>query len=235
MSRRALFLAMPVAAAIVGACSHFDSAPASVDAGVEASVDATPVVTDAGTTVVDADAALPCLSQHFEDGGGCDPIVFVTPDSYRGDLGGDGGVARADAICAELGAPYNFKAWLSQNGFATAGVRFTEIGAGASRGVYLIDGTNVADSYNAMLEQKQLTHAIDRTLKGGLVADDEEVWTGTDVDGKFINDCKGWSSNQGPDMGTAGRAGSADYAWTAFHPSINCDQQKHLYCFEIVP
>jgi hypothetical protein len=237
MKKSALVFAVPVAVAMVAACSHFDSA-SPVDAGVEASADASPVVVDAGTAVdahADADAALPCLSNQFDDAGGCDPVVFVTPEIYRGDLGvdGGGGLAAGDAICAALGAPYTFKAWLSDNVQPSAGIRFTEIGPAAHRPVYLVDGTLFVDSYFDLVATHGARHPLNLTIKGGLVADNDEVWTGTDISGSAISDCAHWTSGLGNQPGAAGRVGSADSQWTVVDPGRNCDQQKHIYCFQI--
>lgn len=168
--------------------------------------------------------------------------VFTTSKQYRGGL--LGGVEGADAICMELasqaGLAGEFKAWLSQLDTSAAD-RLTH----STKPYILVDGTKVADSWNALL-QFDLQHAIDRDEFGATLALDgtDAVWTSTRIDGQAFPwtpggtptenprlDCTSWSSLDGG-VGMLGSWTATEAAWTATSSGIPCSESARLYCFE---
>jgi hypothetical protein len=156
-------------------------------------------------------------------------VVFVSSQTYDGNLGGLGG---ADALCGQLasnaGLSGSFKAWLSDGG-ASPGTRFSQ-----SEGAYeLVDGTVVATSWADL---------VDGVLQTPIGQDENDlpvapggVWSATGVDGQLVGtgDCLGWTATGG--SGTSPRYGYNDKTntnWTDVGATAACSNLSHLYCFE---
>lgn len=179
--------------------------------------------------------------------GHCPKTVFVTSESYSGNLGGLDG---ADEKCQEL-AVYEdidgiFKAWLSDDtGSSPAQSRFTH-----SEGDYvLVDGTVVAKGW-IDLTDGSLSVPIDVDEKGNRQGG--SVWSATGVDGLLstsrglpvsgVNSaCDNWSAVSVDDggggfttsLGLVGFVDEVDSAWTGFgEVRSECDIVHRLYCFE---
>jgi hypothetical protein len=171
-------------------------------------------------------------------------IVFATSQKYRGGL--LGGVDGADAICADhaldAGLAGGFKAWLSQVDNSAAD-RLTH----STKPYILVNGTKVADSWNALL-QFDLLHAIDLDEHGAALSSDSTfgnaVWTATRIDGRAFPwtpggtptsnprlDCTLWGSIDGG-VGMLGQWNATDSNWTATSSGILCGETARLYCFQ---
>jgi hypothetical protein len=152
--------------------------------------------------------------------------VFITSESYDGDLGG---LAGADAICrtrataAGLPNAANFKAWLS-DGSTDAISRITSNGPWVRT-----DGFRIADS-KADLTDGTIFTAIDKTESGNTLV--SGVWTGSLSDGvKAVEHCANWGDNTSGtgQMGNAAVANSI--GWTSWN-IVGCTNSFALYCFE---
>lgn len=181
---------------------------------------------------------------HIQNGPMIDSnVVFTTSQKYRGGL--LGGVEGADAICAEhafeAGLDGEFKAWLSQLDNSAAD-RLTH----SFRPYVLVDGTEVAESWSALL-QFDLQHAIDLDEYGADLTTDgnfgNAVWTATRIDGQSLPwtpggtptsnprlDCTLWSSIDGG-VGMLGSWSATDTFWTS-GSGISCTETARLYCFQ---
>ena len=160
--------------------------------------------------------------------------VFVTRKGY-GSL--FGAVATADSECqtvansAKLGG--NWRAWFGVSGNVPRD-RF-----GASTAPYrLLDGTQIASSSAVILSKNTniaLEHAIDRdeTNTPVVAGEQQEVWTGTNVNGDVGNGtCDHWTSSALGVTGTVGVTNKATPEWTAVYLQT-CDRTGlRLYCFE---
>jgi hypothetical protein len=166
--------------------------------------------------------------------------VFVTSAMYDGRLGGMSG---ADATCssrASAGAlGGNWRAWLSDSSTAATNHIYASTG-----GYVLVDGTTtVATSFNA-LTSGSLSHAIDMSETGALIADgNTEVWTGIDVtsslaNGGFCTDPANhdWSSNTtSAPTPLVGHLDATDSTWSAAYLQVCNRTNVRLYCFETCP
>lgn len=151
--------------------------------------------------------------------------VFVTSTTQNAALGG---IAGADAICAQeaaaAGLDGEFKAWLSTLS-STVTSRFEH----ADRPYVMVDGTVIADNWQDLTDGTlDATLSVDAT---GTVQPGE-VWTGTLANGDASpnDDCAGFTN------GTDGRAqcGSAESTTEAWTQNITprCPAMLRLYCFQ---
>jgi hypothetical protein len=217
------------AAAHAAACGPgpADPTPRSADAGPE-------VPTDAG---LDATPASPdaagCASKRSTLDGLCQPLVFVTSETFVGDLGGDPvhvGVERGDALCqAEADKVFTgkvFRAWLSAKGLSAKDR--LEHSATSYR---LIDGTTVAASWERFAGPLHVT-SIDLKLDGTRVR--EPVFTGTLADGTADDrTCDDWSSAAAESLAAKGYSDtSSEGTWTNALIDNSCAELSHLYCIE---
>ena len=155
-------------------------------------------------------------------------VVFVTSQTFDGNLGGTAG---ADAKCmaaAAGGAPAlaskTFRAWVSTAGSAPAATFSTD-------GSFVtVGGAVLGDSFNN-LREGTLMSAITSETDAPIVV---PVWTGTTENGYNVagDDCSGWTDASN---GVTAQQASSDiiqWYWSSWNPSISCDQQAALYCFE---
>ncbi|MEM7159013.1 MAG: DUF4215 domain-containing protein [Myxococcota bacterium] len=182
-----------------------------------------------------------CDDGNTDDGDGCpgtcqypgwQRIVFVTEDTFDGNMGG---IAGADALCQDaataVGLPGTFRAWLSDDTHSPD--------ADWTRGqcddsYVLTNGQSVAGDWNDLTDGN-IDEPIRRTEAGNEVGGNQNVWTGTDTDGTLDNpgrDCEEWSSTNAD--GRSGMAGQSDHDWTDDWTRY-CGNFQRLYCFEQVP
>jgi hypothetical protein len=160
-------------------------------------------------------------------------IVFVTEDSYPGDLGG---LTGADAICqAEAdgaGLTGTYMAWLSDS-VVGPDTRFAK-----STGPYvLVNGDQVASNW-ADLVDGHLNVSIRRDAEGSIWLGGP-VWTNTTPKGEPLNtsveppfDCCGnWMENLNSHTGSTGAFNYIDARWTEYGTS-DCETPLKLYCFQ---
>ncbi len=163
--------------------------------------------------------------------------VFTTSTFHQGNLNG---LAGADAICnaraAEASLPGIYMAWLADQ-TGSPSTRFVQ----STVPYMLTDGATVANSYNALVTDGTLQHAIDLDESGFPVPLGEvnRNWThvttegtaGCGVDcGQFH--CTGWTTNAiSPHFGNTGAYAETDSQWTE-GGAATCDVALQLYCFE---
>lgn len=173
-----------------------------------------------------------------------DKIVFVTSETYTGNLGGLQG---ADAKCQQLainaGLPGLYMAWLSDN-FASPSTRFNK----AAINYTLVNGAVIANSWGDLIDPFDLYYAIQIDENGNILAGEyplTTVWTGTDTDGtpyphltsksdcchNWEEFCYQWTQELPSVEATFGQYNSTSLLWTA--PGTDpCNEEKHLYCFQ---
>ena len=159
--------------------------------------------------------------------------VFVSAQSYKGDLGG---VSGADAKCQSLANTFSlggtWEAWLSDYGNASASdelyhstvpyVKLNSIQV-ADNWADLTDGT--LDSPIDVSNTYPLNYSTNFTFF---------VWTGTNPDGtsnSTMKDCSGWVSSSPSIKGQSGQSSQTDTRWTRIMDAV-CSEMKLLYCFE---
>lgn len=165
-------------------------------------------------------------------------IAFHTSANGTGDLAtwseaaqGTTGIEAGDSICnnlaADSGLPWqgNYKAWLSDDS-VIAPDRFASDGPW-----YRPDGIQIAES-KADLIDGSLFSALIQTEEG-LYSAFQLIWTGTNADGSLnANNCGNWESEVG--MGSLGRAGDTNSAWTQTG-QYPCDETTlRIYCLSDV-
>jgi hypothetical protein len=170
----------------------------------------------------------------------CQPVkfVFITSQSFDGDLGG---LAGADGICqsaaSAAGLSGTFKAWLS-DGTDSPDTRFNK-----SPGPYaLVTSARIAESYNDLADGS-IAAPINLDENGQFVPT-TLVWTGTRGDGtsaSLPNYCSNWTDNVSTQVTNiqTGRDDRTNAEWTAFQlpvtnppTTISCADSYRLYCFE---
>ncbi len=158
--------------------------------------------------------------------------VFVTSDSWNGDLGG---LAGADTKCqaaannANLGGTW--KAWLSTD-TTSASSRLYH----SSIPYKLINGQTVSNDWDELttgfLPPVYLRNPISRTELNA-VPPEPYVFTNTLVNGASVgnNDCSDWQSTIGTPL--LGFSTDQSGGWTNSGPLNACGNlDNHLYCFE---
>lgn len=191
----------------------------SDDAGIDALVDADPVV-DAPSDA----APLPIPSGHN--------LVFVTHGVYAGNLGG---LVGADAICNNeartAGLPGTYVAWLSTPG-TPASSRL------AGRGWVRRDGLGVVDTIADLKAGKMLRPV--RLDAYGYDVGHATAFTATGMDGTYrdvyaSNSCDGWTTASASLLpAAAGYTDGTAAGWTDhINPTgiLTCGSREHLYCF----
>lgn len=157
--------------------------------------------------------------------------VFITHDTYTGDLGGLSG---ADEICQELatgaGLIGTFKAWLSDASGSPA-QRFVK-----SHYPYVDTmGRVVANDWNDLITG-QLRSQIENDPIGRPIVG--QVWTNTNIDGTPVpttqdqTACTNWTSAATNIWGRQGRSSRMDSGWTDVGSNERCINEAHLYCFQ---
>ena len=185
------------------------------------------VFTDEGADAFNDLAVVPSIVQ-----------VFVTSERFTGDLrlaGETNGLDGGDNICTkaanDAGLAGAWTAWLS-DGTVDAGDRMFD--AEFQR----LDGVVIANSL-ADLTDDSLDAPIIVTENGDELIPDgslEEVWTGTNGDGTFVDiggSCQSWTSSSGGGESAAriGLATEVNLAWTTVGESNPCNRSNRLYCF----
>jgi cysteine-rich repeat protein len=166
-------------------------------------------------------------------------VVFLTSDTYQGDMDGLMGLGGADAQCmasvTAMTGPGPFRAWLSDS-TGNPAMRFNASMTNFA-GIYeLVNGTSVAEGW-AGLQSGNLLHAIDMTESG---ADMQMTtpWSNTQKGGTKFSEshCNNWKSKMNVDNGYVGNADVAvlNEQWTKFGESF-CSTPLPLYCVEDHP
>ena len=225
--------------------------PPSSATDASAGSDADPSTTRDGEADPDAPVAAPCASCASKrctprDGGvDCDPLVFVTDETFAGDfteIAGLTGIAKIDEACQRWASAAGiagkvFKAWAS---IEIEGVTPDRL-AKSSRPYRRVDGVVVAANHQALLTSA-LENRITLTAQGIAVPDLTPVWTAAFADGGADpRDCGRWSD------GTTGASGMYGITsctpqqppctpdnWSYYGQAF-CNERARLYCFEQLP
>ena len=172
-------------------------------------------------------------------GGGGSKTVFVTSESFTADLRSEGmaptGLRGGDELCqaaAENGIvpPGQYIALLSNSDKDA----IDRLPANPD-GYFLPNGVKVADDTAALFDTAtvSLLASIDIDEFGNSILQ-EDVWTGTLVDGTFSgNACDDWSNSESTFnfFGLFGLSDETGEAWLNESPGI-CGLTSHLYCVQ---
>lgn len=157
--------------------------------------------------------------------------VFVTQETYPGDLGG---VAGADEKCGQAAKAANldggFRAWISDDDSSPA-LRFN---SDEFRGWYVLtNGHALVYGWAGLTSGEPLPEPIMVSEQGNdLSPYSDFVWTNTEVDGhsEHAANCWSWS---GPGEGHVGRFTAKTEKWTSYI-ELDCSlTPAHLYCFQV--
>lgn len=174
-------------------------------------------------------------------------IVFVTRDTWTGDLDG---IAGADAKCQQAAdaaqpTPLHgiYKAWIATSPDTSPLVRFTQ----SVSPYVLVDGTIVADSWYDLTDG--LIEVPINIDEDGVLVDPELVWTNIDGKGRavvslyqdsawsipwdqhgYARSCNGFTDDDSLE-GWVGSTEAAIRTWTK-DGDVPCSFELHLYCFQ---
>lgn len=162
-------------------------------------------------------------------------LVFVSSETYYGDLGGlDGADAKCQALADAAGLFGEYKAWLS-DATTSAESRLNH----NPRPYILVDGTVVADDW-ADLTDGNIDNPINLTELNETPTEDGGVWTNSDYlggpicYGLDVCACVSWTNSFEGFAGFIGFIGSTDHYWsgTSDGPVVHCAEPWRLYCFQ---
>lgn len=187
-----------------------DDTGSPADGGADADADAGPVFVG-------------CLGDA-----GCERVMFVTKQTFQGNLGG---VAGADAKCQAAAdqSPllrikgHAFRAWVSTSAQA-ARDRHVH---GTQKYLRANGTTTLADHFDDLVQNgpNGAIHDQDDTLS------DKGAWTGTKNDGdKAAATCADWTAT----VGSTGLTGNPDQpaTWSEDPPAVGCENTATLICVE---
>ena len=175
---------------------------------------------------ISADGTIECTSIGLEPS---TKTVFVTSQSWAGDLGG---LAGADRKCQDsasaAGLSGVFYAWLS-NTVDSPDSRFIK----STVPYVMVDGTRVADDWNDLVSG-DLQSPIQLTEYGGDVSYPTAAWTNTLPTGLMaytssMVTCDEWTSQNF--QAIYGDTTTTSQGWT-HSPGAPCLIPLHLYCFQ---
>jgi len=166
--------------------------------------------------------------------------VFTTSTFHQGNLNG---LAGADAICnaraAEASLPGIYMAWLADQ-TGSPSTRFVQ----STKPYVLTDGATVAISYNALVTDGTLLHAINRDefglpVTGGTFSGTVN-WTNVTTEGtpnatSPFSTNNSWTDNTDATQASIGNNTLTTPRWTHSLPTgdfLGSDNPLHLYCFE---
>ena len=173
-------------------------------------------------------------------------IVFLTSDSFTGDLGG---LAGADKRCNEYAAGRNdltgsFRAWLLVDG-QSLGDRFPEFSDPDLEWNFTSMGNELLAKSFGQLVAAGPQSSLVFTESGGVMAQ-EGVWTNITSGGAAAGgDCGQWTSTAGanalvghsgfdPDQGAEAAKWHAERQWTDLKGlKAPCTGSFHLYCVQV--
>ena len=204
-------------------------------------VDGPEEVCDPGDPNGQSDELVPCDADCRFKG----RIVFLTSETYDGNLGG---LAGADSLCQDLAETFDapradsYIAWLSDS--KTSPLERINHGAEFDETPYVLrSGVQVAANFDDLIDNGPWP-GIDLTDKYESVLQ-RSVWTNTAIDGGLFSaehHCEDWGSNSSMYGARIGRSSlpanspSLDNwkklgQWTS-RAAKTCDFHYHLYCFE---
>jgi hypothetical protein len=162
-------------------------------------------------------------------------IVFISSQSYNGNLGGlSGADLKCQALASAAGLNGAFKAWLSA-GVETPISRFTHIPQGYKQ----VNDVFIAHSFDSLVSGT-LLNPLSADEHGIAVDTGTTVWTDVNADGTASDptacptcspNCQGWTDSTVGDWGQGGAVGYTNLAWTRAGASA-CYSQARLYCFQ---
>ena len=177
--------------------------------------------------------------------------VFVTSETYTGDLGGLAGAdEKCNALASDAGLTGTYMAWLSDTS-ASPATRFTK---SSTVPYVLVGGTVIANNWDDLITGGLRTQFPQWSTESGYFltpfdsdgGSSYEVWTSTLTDGTFnesdnpyfcSSSCNDWtlsSSATAPcSVGLWFLNSLEDYYWTESPiPQGFCNKTRRLYCFE---
>ena len=217
---------------VIASGVYFYAQPLFTFVGIDTDEDGTKDYLDSDDDndgVLDADDNCPLEGPNL-DGFGC-PVaptktVFVTSETYTGDLGGLAGAdQKCNALAATAGLSGTYMAWLSSD-LASPSTRF----ARSTVPYALVDGTVIADDWDDLVDGF-LALPIYLT-ESATDEPNRPVWTGTTFSGNPIAQmCHDWTTDDFESTAVLGSTGISRGGWTANYRTT-CNQLARLYCFE---
>ncbi len=160
--------------------------------------------------------------------------IFVTSETYQGDLGGSAGADQKCNIQAQQNTKLNgryFKAWISDSK-SQPYYTFKQYNISYK----LVDGTTIANSWNELATDRiPLKSLINKDQNGNDVFNNYDVWTNTEATGLR------WSTypprtchdfTQIHDATAMKGTTTCDSSCWTLHHLINCNAYARLYCIE---
>jgi len=179
------------------------------------------------------------------------PMTFFITSAGKGDGANYGGLAGADAWCAQLAAASGtaaapgrtWRAYLSAIGTDGKPINARDrIGAGPwhnAKGALI--AANVADLHGDIIKDRNQINKMNAITEKGAILNGagdtpnvHDILTGSDTEGRalagtFDTTCNNWTSNAATGSAQVGhhdRTGGGSTSWNSAHPSRGCGQQN---------
>ena len=160
--------------------------------------------------------------------------VFLTSETYTGDLGGlSGADEKCNALASDAGLDGTYKAWLSDS-TGSPSTRFTQ----SSVPYALVDGVVIANDWEDLVDGTLLSPINVTELGEMFNLSSKTLFTNTTVTGGCVDcsfsatlSCNDWQSTTTGLFGGIGLYDVTGVQWTEFGITA-CFANQPLYCFE---
>lgn len=163
-------------------------------------------------------------------------LIFVTEDTYTGNLGGlTGADEKCQVSASQAGLPGTYKAWLSDS-VTSATDRLNH----SAIAYYSTNGALVAVNWDDLTDGALYSPVNANQFGNFTETASSNVWTGTDSNGiSNITDpispglvsCQNWTADISFLIGPIGSKSSTNSTWTE-NGGLGCDQPARLYCVQ---
>ena len=161
--------------------------------------------------------------------------LFVTSETYEGNLGGASGAdEKCQALADNAGLDGTFKAWLSQSASSSPAQSWEQ--HIPFQPYYLVDETTkIADDWNHLTNAltNELHHVINKNENGQTITNALRVWTNTNWDGNRVSsdNCEGWTRSGNGWKSKYGRIDKNNDNWS-WAGEMPCNWSARLYCIQ---
>ena len=154
--------------------------------------------------------------------------VFVTSQTYNGNLGGTAGAhSKCQALATAAGLGGTFRAWIASDFWDSPKKLFSS----TTLPYQLVTGEQIADNFNDLTDGR-LDSVLNKNESGNLhtVTSTWSSTIGSGEQGGVASDCGDWTNGSTLSSYT-GFISTTSFKWT-WNKSLACNWTLPLYCFQ---